>query len=69
MPAVFRLDGIRFFFFSNEDDPREPPYIHARTASAEAKLWLYPVCGSHTLEASTVQPSPASLVPSSSGGD
>ncbi len=42
MPVAFRLDGIRFFFFSNEGDPREPPHIHARTASAEAKLWLYP---------------------------
>jgi hypothetical protein len=42
MPVVFRLDGIRFFFFSNEGDPREPPHIHARTSDADAKLWLYP---------------------------
>jgi hypothetical protein len=42
MPVVFRLDGIRFFFFSNEGDPREPLHIHARTARADAKLWLYP---------------------------
>jgi hypothetical protein len=42
MPVVFRLDGIRFFFFSNEGDPREPVHIHARTAYGDAKLWLYP---------------------------
>jgi hypothetical protein len=42
MPVVFRLDGIRFFFFSNEGDPREPLHIHARVRDADAKLWLYP---------------------------
>jgi hypothetical protein len=24
MPVVFRFNGIRFHFFSNEGDPREP---------------------------------------------
>ncbi|MFT0172652.1 DUF4160 domain-containing protein [Paraburkholderia mimosarum] len=29
MPVVFRYNGIRFFFYSNEGDPREPVHIHA----------------------------------------
>jgi hypothetical protein len=42
MPVVFRLDGVRFFFYSNEGDPREPVHIHAFRGGAEAKFWLYP---------------------------
>ena len=42
MPTVFRRDGHRFFFFSNEGDPREPPHVHVRRAGDEAKLWLRP---------------------------
>ncbi len=42
MPVVFRHLGIRFYFFSNEGNPREPVHIHANRADAEAKLWLRP---------------------------
>lgn len=42
MPVVFRYRGIRFFFFSNEGDPREPIHIHALRGEAEAKFWIYP---------------------------
>ncbi len=42
MPVVFRHQGIRFHFFSNEGLPREPVHIHASRADAEAKLWLVP---------------------------
>jgi hypothetical protein len=42
MPVVFRHQGIRFYFFSNEGDPREPIHIHAGRSDAEAKLWLAP---------------------------
>jgi hypothetical protein len=28
MPVVFRYGGFRFFFYSNEGDPREPVHIH-----------------------------------------
>lgn len=42
MPVVFRHGGFRFFFFSNEGDPREPAHIHVRKGSASAKLWLEP---------------------------
>lgn len=42
MPVVFRHQGIRFHFFSNEGRPREPIHIHASRNDAEAKLWLFP---------------------------
>jgi len=42
MPTVFRRDGYRFFFFSNEGKPREPPHIHVRRGGDEAKFWLSP---------------------------
>ena len=42
MPVVFRHKGYRFFFYSNEGDPREPLHIHVRRGSAVAKFWLEP---------------------------
>jgi len=42
MPVVFENKGYRFFFYSNEGDPREPLHIHVRKAEAVAKFWLEP---------------------------
>ena len=42
MPTVYRRGGYRFFFFSNEGDPREPPHVHVRRGGSEAKFWLTP---------------------------
>ena len=42
MPTVFHFAGFRFFFYSNERNPREPVHIHARGHSGEAKLWVEP---------------------------
>jgi Domain of unknown function (DUF4160) len=42
MPVVFRENGFRFHFFSDEGDPREPVHIHVRKDNADAKFWLYP---------------------------
>lgn len=42
MPVVFRYQGFRFFFFSNEGNPREPVHIHAESGDGEAKFWIYP---------------------------
>ena len=42
MPAVFRRDGLRFFFFSNEGSPREPPHIHVKGGGCDAKVWIEP---------------------------
>lgn len=41
MPVIFRWEGVRFHFFSNEGSPREPIHVHAQRADAEAKIWLY----------------------------
>ena len=42
MPVVFRQNGFRFHFFSDEGDPREPIHIHVSKPGADAKFWLYP---------------------------
>lgn len=42
MSVVFRYRGYRFFFYSNEGDPREPLHVHVRKGGAVAKLWLKP---------------------------
>ena len=42
MPVVFRYKGIRFIFYSNEGDPREPLHIHAESSEGRAKFWLAP---------------------------
>ncbi len=42
MPTVFRYDGFRFFFYSNEGDPREPVHVHVVRDGAEAKFWVTP---------------------------
>lgn len=49
MPVVFRWKGCRFFFFSNEGDPREPLHIHVRRQGARAKFWIEPVSVSEIL--------------------
>lgn len=43
MPVVLRYKGFRFFFFSNEGNPREPAHIHVRLGGSIAKFWLTPV--------------------------
>lgn len=40
MPVVFRDGGLRYFFFSNEGSPREPPHIHVKGSGKDAKIWL-----------------------------
>ena len=42
MPIVFRYKAYRFFFYSNEGDPREPMHIHVRSANGDAKFWMQP---------------------------
>lgn len=41
MLTVLRVDGYRFFFYSNEGN--EPPYIHVEAGEKDAKFWLNPV--------------------------
>lgn len=42
VPVVFRHQGFRFFFYSNEGQPPEPVHIHVFKGGAEAKFWLRP---------------------------
>ncbi|MCF5762342.1 DUF4160 domain-containing protein, partial [Aeromonas veronii] len=42
MPVILRINGYRFFFYSNEGDPLEPAHVHVSKAGNEAKIWLEP---------------------------
>jgi hypothetical protein len=41
VPALLRVRGFRFFFYSLEN--REPPHVHVAHAGRYAKFWLQPV--------------------------
>lgn len=41
MPTVLRIDGYRFFFFSNEGN--EPVHIHVESGDGYCKFWIKPV--------------------------
>lgn len=58
MPTIFRYDGHRFFFYSNEGDPREPMHVHVMKAGCEAKFWLRPevaLAANHGFDARTLR--------------
>jgi hypothetical protein len=57
MPVVFRRDGFKFFFYSNEGDPREPPHVHVRKGEGSAKFWIDPPvpCASFGFDAKTLR--------------
>lgn len=58
MPTIFLAHGFRFFFYSNEGDPREPVHVHAMGNGGEAKFWLRPevaVARSARLDARTLR--------------
>ncbi|MFT3975238.1 MAG: DUF4160 domain-containing protein [Amaricoccus sp.] len=58
MPTIFRYDGFRFFFYSNEGDPREPMHVHVLKDGCEVKVWLDPevsVAASRGFDARTIQ--------------
>ncbi len=42
MPVVFREAGLRYFFYSNEGQPREPAHIHVKGRGCDAKIWIEP---------------------------
>jgi hypothetical protein len=41
MPTLLLIEGLRFYFYSNEGE--EPPHVHVSKGRAAAKLWLRPV--------------------------
>ena len=42
MPEIFRYQGFKFFFYSNEGTPREPVHVHVEKDDVEAKFWVLP---------------------------
>lgn len=42
MPLISKIEGYRFFFYSNEGIPREPAHVHIQKGEATAKVWLVP---------------------------
>ena len=56
MPTILKEKGYRFFFYSSEGDPREPPHIHVASGEKLAKFWLEPLelASSKRLQASEV---------------
>jgi hypothetical protein len=57
VPVILRYAGFKFFFYSNEGDPREPIHIHVRKGGGEAKFWINPVsvAWSRGLDAQTLR--------------
>ena len=43
MPKLFEWNGWKFFFYSREGMPLEPPHVHVRKDRSEAKIWLAPI--------------------------
>ena len=43
VPTLLTQGGFRFFFWSNEGDPLEPPHVHVEYGDGVAKYWLEPV--------------------------
>ena len=42
MPELLRYQGFKFFFYSREGLPLEPPHVHIAKDRLEAKFWLTP---------------------------
>ena len=40
MPNLLFINGLRFFFYSNENN--EPLHVHRTKGSASGKMWLEP---------------------------
>lgn len=40
MPTLLIINGLRFFFYSNENN--EPAHIHVTKGNAAGKIWLEP---------------------------
>ena len=40
MPTIFIVNGLRFFFYSNENN--EPAHVYVKKGDANGKIWLLP---------------------------
>ena len=43
MPKILEWKGYKFFFYSNEGEPREPCHVHVRKGEKTAKFWMEPI--------------------------
>ena len=43
MPKLLDWHGWKFYFYSREGMPLEPPHVHIRRDRSEAKIWLTPM--------------------------
>jgi hypothetical protein len=41
MPTLLTINGVRFFFYSNEN--KEPVHVHVTKGNASGKIWLEPL--------------------------
>lgn len=41
MPTLLLINGLRFFFYSNENN--EPVHVHITKGNANGKIWLDPI--------------------------
>src|SRR5690625_1807086 len=63
VPTIFRHGPYRFFFYSNDGEPLEPPHIHVVAGRKIARFWLEPVKLSSTkYESADTRNQPASQV-------
>ena len=42
MPKLLELEGWKYYFYSREGMPLEPPHVHVRKDRSETKIWLTP---------------------------
>lgn len=42
MPKIFYRDGFKFFFYSNEGNPREPLHVYIKKGENNSKFWIKP---------------------------
>jgi hypothetical protein len=57
VPVIIRYKSFKFFFYSNEGNPKEPVHIHVRHPDGEAEFWLEPhvhLANSYGFDASTL---------------
>ena len=40
MPTLLLINGLRFFFYSNEDN--EPAHVHVVKGGSNGKIWILP---------------------------
>ena len=53
MPTLLFIKGLRFSFYSNENN--EPVHVHVTKSGAEGKIWLEPVVFAYMRDFTTAE--------------